>query len=56
MHYAGEDRTYMIVRNKYTKEWEFPTGRMFFGQTFLRSKQNLFQNITDGIWKIKYFD
>jgi len=31
IHYAAEDRTYMIVRNKYTQEWEFPTAKMFFG-------------------------
>lgn len=69
LHYAGEDRTYMIVRNKYTHEWEFPTSNMFFGQTFLRAKQNLFNTIAakdsdeaetsseDGgtAWKVKYF-
>ena len=38
LHYAGEDRTYMIVRNKYTTEWEFPTHKMNFGQTFIRAK------------------
>jgi len=42
IHYAGEDRTYLIVKNKHTKEWEFPTGRINFGQTFMRAKQNLF--------------
>lgn len=31
IHYAGEDRTYLVFKNKYTKEWEFPTGRIFFG-------------------------
>lgn len=31
IHYAAEDRTYFIVRNKYTKEWEFPTSKIFFG-------------------------
>jgi hypothetical protein len=31
LHYAGEDRTYLILRNKFTKEWEFPTGSIFFG-------------------------
>lgn len=61
IHYAPEDRTYMIVRNKYTKEWEFPTSRMFFGQTFLRAKQNLFTDLaqddspTGTSWKVKYF-
>lgn len=54
-HYAGEDRVYLILQNKYTKEWEFPTGKMFFGQTFLRAKQNLFHGFADGDWKIKYF-
>lgn len=45
IHYAAEDRTYMIVKNRYTQEWEFPTGRMNFGQTFMRGKQNLFNVI-----------
>jgi hypothetical protein len=30
-HFAGEDRVYLIFKNKYTKEWEFPTGKMNFG-------------------------
>lgn len=62
IHYAGEDRTYLIVKSKHTGEWEFPTGRFNFGQTFMRAKQNLFQTIAqdaqkpdDTIWKIKYF-
>jgi hypothetical protein len=38
LHYAGEDRTYLIVKNKFTKEWEFPTGKINFGQTFMRAK------------------
>ena len=38
LHYAGEDRTYLVMRNKYTKEWEFPTGKMNFGHSFLRAK------------------
>lgn len=29
MHYAGEDRVYLIVRNKITGEWEFPVGKAF---------------------------
>ena len=26
LHYAPEDRTYFLVRNKFTKEWQFPVG------------------------------
>lgn len=54
-HYAGEDKVYLILQNKYTKEWEFPTGKMFFGQTFLRAKQNMFRGFADGDWKVRYF-
>ena len=28
---------------------------MFFGQTFLRAKQNLFNSMTEGVWKIKHY-
>ena len=38
IHYAGEDRTYLILKNKFTKEWEFPTTQITFGQTFIRAK------------------
>jgi len=55
LHYAGEDRTYLILKNKYTKEWEFPTGKIFFGESFIRGKQNLFNTLSNG-WKVKYFN
>ena len=63
LHYAGEDRTYMIVKNKYSQEWEFPTAKMNFGQTFMRAKQNLFNVLAaseekgeeNTSWKVKYF-
>jgi hypothetical protein len=54
LHFAGEDRIYLILKNKYTKEWEFPTGKVFFGQTFLRAKQNLFSHLTNDTWKVRY--
>lgn len=54
MHYAGEDRTYLLVKNRYTKDWEFPTTKMFFGETFLKAKQNLFTSLTQNEWKVRY--
>ena len=38
LHYAGEDRVYLILKNKHTQEWEFPTVAMNFGQSFMRAK------------------
>lgn len=31
LHYAGEDRTFLIVKNKFTNEWQFPTSKMHVG-------------------------
>ena len=53
----------MIVKNRYTQTWEFPTAKMNFGHTFMRAKQNLFNTLaydgnagpTNTAWKVKYF-
>ena len=42
IHYASEDRVYLIVKNKYTNEWEFPITRIFMSETFFKAKLNLF--------------
>ena len=31
LHYAGEDRVFLIVKNKFTNEWEFPVSNMYVG-------------------------
>ena len=31
LHYAGEDRVFLIVKNKHTDEWEFPIGNLYIG-------------------------
>lgn len=42
LHYAGEDRVYLIFKNKYTNEWEFPVGRLYLNQSMFRGKMELF--------------
>lgn len=54
LHYAGEDRTFLIVKNKYTGDWEFPVSKLNFGMTFFRAKYNLFKHLTDDKWRIKF--
>lgn len=29
LHFAGEDRVYLLLKNRYTGDWEFPVGRLF---------------------------
>lgn len=55
LHYAGEDRVFLILKNKYTGEWEFPITKMNFGQTFFKAKMNMFTELTGNKWKIKFF-
>ena len=43
------------MRNKYTKEWQFPVGEIFMGQSLMRAKQNLFTDISGGSWRVKYY-
>jgi len=55
IHYASEDRTFLILKNKYTGVWEFPTGSCFMGNTMLRCKQNLFLRLSDNVWRTRFF-
>ena len=55
LHYAAEDRVFLIVQNKYTGEWEFPITKMNFGQTFFQAKFDLFTELTANKWRIKFF-
>jgi hypothetical protein len=54
IHYAAEDRTFLILKNKYTGRWEFPTSKIMLGTTLLRGKQDLFARISKDTWKIKF--
>lgn len=54
IHYAAEDRTYLLFRNKYTGEWQFPTQPMKFGLSFTRSKQNFFSSFSGDKWRIRF--
>ena len=54
LHYASEDRVFLIVKNKYTNEWEFPISRIYLSETFFRAKLNLFNQLTGNKWRIKF--
>ena len=55
LHYAGEDRVYLLLHNKYTDKWEFPTGKIMLGQSFMRAKQNLFVDYSANKWQVKFY-
>lgn len=41
---------YLLVKNKFTKEWEFPTGKVFGNESFSIGRLNLFKNLTGEKW------
>lgn len=43
LHYASANKVYLVLKNKYTKEWEFPTGSIYFGESFYKARNNLFE-------------
>lgn len=51
---APEYRVYLVMKNKHSGQWEFPTTTMTYGHTFTYSKNQLFKNLTNGNWKIKF--
>ncbi len=55
LHYAGEDRTFLIVKNKFTGEWEFPVSKMMMSDTFFKTKLKLFNDLSDNKWRITFF-
>ena len=47
-HYASEDRVYLLLKNKASGDWEFPTQKILLSESFARAKQNLFERIMAG--------
>lgn len=47
LHNASCHTTYLLLKNRNTQEWEFPTTEMYVGETFLRAKQNILNSLLD---------
>lgn len=54
LHYAAQQRVYLLLKNKHTGEWEFPTGRVFGTESFIRARKNLFSVISDDKWIVRH--
>lgn len=54
LHYAPGHRVYMLLKNRKTGEWEFPTQIMRERQTVLEAKNEIVDKITGKQWQIKH--
>ena len=49
---AAANTVYLLFKNKFTEEWEFPTKPMVLGESFQQSKKEFFETIADN-WRIQ---
>lgn len=54
LHYASQQRVYLLLKNKYTGEWEFPTRPVFGAESFIKARKNLFSSISNDSWIIRH--
>ena len=53
LHYAAANKVYLMLKNRFTDAWEFPSGEMFFGDTFYKARHDLFKSFADK-WSIQH--
>ena len=54
LHYASSQRIYLLFKNKYTDEWEFPTKPVYGGDSFGYVRMKLFSDLTDDKWLVRH--
>lgn len=53
LHYAAAQRIYLLLKNKYTDEWEFPTITLNSQDSFIQKRRELFNIISGNKWVAK---
>lgn len=56
IQYAGGDKIFLILKNKHTNEWEFPTTPMLNGQLFTAAKECLHLSLSGDHWQVRWHD
>ena len=54
LHFAPGNQVYLVMKNKKSKQWEFPVGRMQIKNSFVQGKYNLFNSFSGGKWTLRY--
>ena len=53
LHYAAANKVYLLLKNRFTDVWEFPTGQMHFGDTFYKARHELFDTFA-AKWSVQH--
>jgi len=54
MHNAPQQRIYLLLKNKHTEEWEFPTMPLMNAESFVRTRKKLFSWISKEKWLVRH--
>mmetsp|Transcript_24965 Transcript_24965/g.28640 ORF Transcript_24965/g.28640 Transcript_24965/m.28640 type:complete len:181 (-) Transcript_24965:105-647(-) len=54
LHYAAQQRVYLLLKNKYTNEWELPTRTLFGNESFAKGRMMLFANLSSDKWLVRH--
>jgi hypothetical protein len=54
LHNAPQQRIYLLLKNKHTGEWEFPTMSLMNGESFTRVRKKLFAHISKEKWLVRH--
>lgn len=56
LHYAAQQQTYLLFKNKYTGDWEFPTITLSGTDSFSKARRDLFAKLTGNKWVVRHPD
>jgi hypothetical protein len=54
LHYGAQQLTYLLLKNKYTGDWEFPTITLSGTDSFIKSRRDLFAKLTGNKWVVRH--
>ena len=52
MHNASFNQIYLLLKNKHSGDWEFPSTDFFFGTSFYKARVDLFESFASG-WSVE---
>ena len=54
LHYCAAQRTYLLFRNRYTGEWEFPSTKMYTNDSFIEVRREFFTELSKNFWFVTH--
>jgi len=50
LHYCAQQRVYLLFKNRYTGEWEFPSTALYANDSFMQVRKEFFTKLSQNNW------